>query len=135
MEPRDGPHRVRYWQRRRARGAVLTVGDLDELDRPEELYRPRPSRAKDFLGAAMTLAIIGVIFLFVTNSLASPCLAAPKPRSGPAACSGITAVASNIRGVATLCVIACAVLAAAAFIWYMIWGYKTNLPAGEERGR
>jgi len=112
----------------------LTVRDLDELDRPEELYRPPPSKAKDFLGAAMTLAILGVIFLFVTNGLASPCLAAPKPRTGTGACSGITSIASHIRGVATLCVIGCAALAMAVFIWYMFWGYKKNGLAGEDRG-
>jgi hypothetical protein len=112
----------------------VTARDLDELDRPEEMYRPPPSKAKDFLGAAMTLAIIGVIFLFVTNSLASPCLAAPKPRAGVAACAGISSVASHIRGIATVCVIGCAALAIAAFIWYMFWGYKANRAAGEDRG-
>jgi hypothetical protein len=134
MEPRDGTPRVRRWQRRRADGALLTVRDLDELDRPEELYRPQPSKAKDFLGAAMTLAILGVIFLFVTNGLASPCLAAPKPRTGPGACSGITAIATHIRGFATLCVIGFAALAIAAFIWYLLWGYKTGGRAGEDQG-
>jgi hypothetical protein len=135
MGSRDRPPRVRCWQRRQPGATLLTVGDLDELDRPEELYRPRPSRAKDFLGAAMSLAIIGVIFLFVTNSLASPCLAAPRPRRGPGACTGITSIASHIHGIVTLCVIGLAALAAAAFIWYMFWGYKTNGRAGEDRCR
>ena len=133
MGSRDGAARVRCWERRRAGATLVTVGDLDELDRPEEFHRPPPSRAKDFLGAAMTLAIVGVIFLFVTNSVASPCLAAPKRRTGPGACSGITSIASHIRGIATLCVICLATLAAAAFIWYMFWGYKRGR-AREDRG-
>jgi hypothetical protein len=133
MGSRDRPAGARRWQRRRAGGAQVTVRDLDELDRPEEIYRPPPTKAKDFLGVAMTLAIIGAIFLFVINILASPCVAA-KPRAGAAACSGISSIASHIRGIATLCVIGCAVLAIAAFIWYMFWGYKTKRPTGEDRG-
>jgi hypothetical protein len=134
MGSRGGAPRARRWQRRRA-GPALTVRDLDELDRPEEYFRPPPSKAKDFLGAAMTLAIIGAIFLSVTYNLAGPCLAAPKPRSGPGACSGIASIASNIRGVATLCVIGCAAVAVAAFIWYMVWGYKRNGRAVKDPGR
>jgi hypothetical protein len=133
MGSRDGARRARCWQRRQPGATLVTAGDLDELDRPEEVHRPPPSRAKNFLGAAMTLAIVGVIFLQVTNSLASPCLAARKPRPGPGACSGITSLASHIRGIATLCVIGLAALAAAAFIWYMFWGYKSGL-AREDRG-
>jgi hypothetical protein len=125
--------RARCWQRQQAGATVLTAGDLDELDRPEDLYRPPPSRAKNYLGAAMTLAIVGVIFLQVTNSLASPCLAAPRPRPGRRACSGMTAIAMHIRGVTTMFVIGLAALAAAAFIWYMFWGYKSGL-AREDRG-
>jgi hypothetical protein len=128
-----GAPRARCWQRRQADATPLTAGDLDELDRPEDIHRPPPSRAKDFLAAAMTLAIIGVIFLQVTNTLASPCLTAPKPRRGLGACSGITSIASHIRGIATLCVIGLAALAAAAFIWYMFWGYKSG-PPREDRG-
>ena len=134
MGTRGGAPRARRWQRRRA-DATLTVRDLDELERPEEYFRPPPSKAKDFLGAAMTLAIIGAIFLSVTYNLAGPCLAAPKPRSGPGACSGIASIASHIRGVVTLCVIGCAAVAVAAFIWYMVWGYKRNEQAVKDRGR
>ena len=133
MGTRGGAPRARRWQRRRA-DATLTVRDLDELERPEEYFRPPPSKAKDFLGAAMTLAIIGAIFLSVTYNLAGPCLAAPKPRSGPGACSGIASIASHIRGVVTLCVIGFAALAIAAFIWYLLWGYKTGGRAGEDQG-
>jgi hypothetical protein len=133
MGSRDRASRLSRRERRRVGGAVVTVRDLDELQRLEEFHRPPPSKAKDFLGAAMTLAIIGVLFLFVTNSLASPCLTAPKPRRGPAACSGITSIASHIRGVATLCVIGFAALAIAAFIWYLLWGYKTGGRAGEDQ--
>ena len=135
MGSRGGTPRARCWRRRQAGATLLTAGDLDELDRPEEIYRPRPSRAKDFLGAAMTLAIVGAIFLLVTNSLASPCLAALKRRAGASACSGITSFATHIRGIATLCVLGCAALAAAAFIWYMLWGYKATRLAGEDRGK
>ncbi len=132
MGSRGGASRARCWQRR-AGATLLTAGDLDELDRPEDIHRPPPSRAKDYLGAAMTLAIVGAIFLLVTNSLASPCLAAPKPRPGTGACSGMASVASHIRGATTLCVIGLAALAAAAFIWYMFWGYKSGL-AREDGG-
>jgi hypothetical protein len=99
----------------------------------EEHQRP-PHRAKDFLGAAMTLAIIGAIFLSVTDSVASHCTSEPKPHAGAGACSGIPAIASQVRGIGTLCVIACAALAAITFIWYMFWGYKTNGQVGEDHG-
>ncbi len=128
MGARDGAARTRCWERRGAGGALLAVRDV------EDAQRPPPSKAKDFLGAAMTLAIIGVIFLFVVNGLASPCLAEPKPRPGLGACTGITSIATHIRGIATLCVIGCAALAVAVFIWYMFWGYKTNGLAREDRG-
>ena len=128
MGSRDGVARIRCWELRRAGKGPLTASGFAEP------RRPPPHRAKDFLGATMTLAILGVIFLFVTNSLASLCTAGLKPRTGPAACSGLPAIASHIRGIGTLCVIACAGLAAVAFTWYMFWGYKTNGPVGEDRG-
>jgi hypothetical protein len=31
----------------------------------------------------------------------------------------------------TICVIACTALAALAFVWYMLWGYKANQQTGE----
>ena len=93
--------------------------------------RPPSSIAKDFLGATATLAIIGAIVLQATNRLASPCGAGPAPRAAPGACSGVSALAHHVDGVVTLCAIACAALAAAAFIWYMLWGYKsTGRPDG-----
>jgi hypothetical protein len=82
----------------------------------------------------MTLAIIGVIVLQATNRMASPCGAGPNPRTGPGACSGVSAIAHHIDGVVTLCAIACAALAAAAFVWYMLWGYKSAGQAGGKRG-
>jgi hypothetical protein len=88
------------------------------------------SIAKDFLGATMTLAIISVIVLQTTNRLASPCAAGPNPRTGSGACSGVSALAHHVDGIVTLCALACAVLAAAAFIWYMLWGYKSTAQAG-----
>jgi hypothetical protein len=92
--------------------------------------RPRFSIAKDFLGATMTLAIIGAIVLQTTNRLASPCGAGPNPHTGPGACSGVSALAHHVDGIVTLCALACAALAAAAFVWYMLWGYKSTAQAG-----
>ena len=119
MGSRGGPPRIRCWERRRAGRDALTV----RLQYPP---RPPPRRAKDFLGAAMTAAIIGAILLFLTNGLASHCAAEPDPRTGSRVCSGVPALAAHIRPVETLCVLACAALAVAAFVWYMCWGYKTN---------
>ena len=96
----------------------------------EELGRPPPHRAKDFLGAAVTIAIIGAILLQVTNSLASPCRVHLNPRTRSGACSGMSAIANHADGVVTWGVVACAVLAASAFVWYMFWGYKANEHAG-----
>ena len=92
----------------------------------EELQRPPEHPAKDFLGAAATLAIIGAILLQVTNSLARPCRAQLNPRAGPGTCAGISAVANHAHGVVTWGAAACAALAAATFVWYMFWGYKAN---------
>jgi len=92
----------------------------------EELQRPPPHLAKDFLGAAATLAITGVILLQVTNSLARPCRAQLNPRAGPGTCAGISAIANHAHGVVTWGAAACAALAAATFVWYMFWGYKAN---------
>ena len=100
---------------------------------PSAARRPPSSIAKDFLGAAMTLAIIGAIVLQATNRLAGQCGAGPNPRTGPGACSGGPAIAHHVHGVVTLCAIACAALAAVAFIWYMLWGYKSTARAGGNR--
>ena len=114
--------RVRCWQRWQA-----------SRD-PSAAPRWRPSSiAKDFLGAAMTLAIIGAIVLQATNRLASPCAAGANPRTGPGACSGVSALAHHVDGVVTLLAIACAALAATAFVWYMFWGYKSTGQAGGNR--
>jgi len=45
----------------------------------------------------------------------------------------VSALAHHVDGVVTLCAIACAALAAAALIWYMLWGYKSTGPAGGNR--
>jgi hypothetical protein len=89
------------------------------------------SIAKDFLGAAMTLAIIGAIVLQATDRLAGPCGAGPNPH--PGACSGVSALAHHVAGAVTLFAIACGALAAAAFVWYMFWGYKSTGQAGGNR--
>ena len=105
----------------------FTASGFDEPQR-------RPSwMAKDLLGAAVTLAIVGAYLLQVTNALASRCGAGPKPRWGPGACSGVSALASHAHGLVTLCVSVCAVLAMIAFIWYMFWGYKVNGQVGRNR--
>ena len=92
----------------------------------EELQRPPAHRAKDFLGAAATLAIIGVILLQVTNSLARPCRAQLNVRARRGTCAGISAIANHAHGVVTWGAAACAALAAATFFWYIFWGYKAN---------
>ncbi|MGN6172968.1 MAG: hypothetical protein ACTHPS_08455 [Streptosporangiaceae bacterium] len=120
MRSPDGTARIPCWQRRRA------GRDPAEASGSGEPKRPLPHGAKDFLGLAFTAAIIGAILLFATNGLASPCRAAPGPRPGLGACSGIPAVANHVRGIGTLCVAACAVLAVITFVWYMFWGYKIN---------
>jgi len=97
---------------------------------PPAPRRPPSSIAKDFLGATVTLAIIGVIVLQATNRLASPCGAGPDPHAGPGACSGVSALAHHVDGIVTLSALACAALAAAAFIWYMLWGYRSTAQAG-----
>ena len=100
---------------------------------PSASRRPPSSIAKDLLGAAMTLAIIGAIVLQATNRLAIPCSAGRDPRTGPGACSGASALAHHIDGAVTLFAITCAALAAAAFVWYMLWGYKSTGQAGGNR--
>ena len=97
-----------------------------------ETRRPSPHVAKDFLGAAFTLAIVGVFGLQVTNGLASRCETGPKPHVH-AACSGVAAVARHAQGAVTLIVISCAALAVMSFIWYMLWGYKINGQARENQ--
>ena len=97
---------------------------------PSAPRRPPSGIAKDFLGATVTLAIIGVIVLQATNRLASPCGAGPSPRPGPSVCSGVSALAHHVDGIVTLSALACAALAAAAFVWYMLWGYKSTAQAG-----
>jgi hypothetical protein len=88
-----------------------------------EPYRPPPHIAKDVM---VTLAVIGVFLLQVTIGLASRCRAAPNSRAGPAAGSGPAAFAHHVQGAVTTGVAACAALAAIAFIWYMLWGYKAT---------
>lgn len=82
--------------------------------------------AKDVLGATVTLAIVGVYLLQVTNALASRCGARPKPHGGLGACTGVSALASHVHALVTVCVGVCAALAVIVFIWYMFWGYKVN---------
>jgi hypothetical protein len=94
--------------------------------------RPAPHVAKDFLGAAVTIAVIGVFGLQVTNGLASRCGTGLNAHAHRA-CSGAAAVARHAQGPVTLVVISCAVLAVISFIWYLLWGYKTNGQAREDR--
>ena len=99
----------------------------------EELQRPPPHPAKDFLGAAATIAIVAAILLMVSNSLARPCRVQLNPRTGPSTCGGISAIANHAHGVVTWGAAACAALAAATFVWYMFWGYKANRHIGGNR--
>jgi hypothetical protein len=120
MRPRNEPTRV---GRRQLRQLSKDLSTIPGFGKPQE---PPPHRAKDFLGAAVTLAVIGAILLQVTDGLASQCWAELNKRRGPAVCSGMAAVANHAHRVVTLCVLGCAAMAAIAFIWYMLWGYKVN---------
>jgi hypothetical protein len=126
MRPRDGAARVRCWELRQERSNRAAASGFVGPRRPP----PRPG--KDFLGAAVTLAIIGVIVLQATDRLASRCGAAGSPHPAAGACSGISALAHRADGIVTVCVLAFTVLAALAFVWYMLWGYKANQQTGED---
>jgi len=115
-------------ERRQFRRLTKDLSSLSSLGKPP---KPRRHLAKDFLGAAATLAIVGAILLEVTNGLASRCRTGLNPHAGSQGCSGMAAFASHAKGVVTLSVAACAALAVILFVWYMIWGYKTN---GQARG-
>jgi hypothetical protein len=90
-----------------------------------------PHLAKDFLGAAVTLAVIGLYGLQLTNGLASRCAAGRGARRRHGACSGAAALAHHVQGVVSLTVVACAALAVIAFIWYLAWA--TGCPAQHRR--
>ena len=100
---------------------------ISGFDRP---HRPRRHPAKDFLGAAVSLAIIGAFLLQLTDAAAHRCKTGPKSHTGQGNCSGAAAFAHHAQPVVTLSVAACAALAVAAFTWYLLWGYKTNGQAG-----
>ena len=117
-------------ERRQLRQLSKELSTIPGFGKPQ---RPPPHKAKDFLGAAVTLAILGAIVLQVTDGFASRCGAELNPRTRPGNCSGIAAIANHAHEVVTLSAIACGVLAAVAFIWYMLWGYKTNGPVTENQ--
>jgi len=94
--------------------------------------RPPPHLPKDFLGAAVTVAILGAILLEVTNGLVSQCALERSSRSGRGTCSGLAVVAHHAHGAVTACVAACGALAVIAFIWYMLGGYKTGQMSGNQ---
>jgi hypothetical protein len=97
----------------------------------EELNRPPPNRAKDYLGLTVTLAIIAAIVLYITNSLAGRCRAGLTSRLRPGRCAGLAAVAGHAAGIVAVGAAACAALFVVAFIWYMCWGYRSpGRPAG-----
>jgi hypothetical protein len=116
-------------ERRLLRQLSKELSTLDGFGRPPK----PPHRAKDFLGAIVTLAIVGMILLQVTNALASRCEGRPNPRRGPVTCSGLPAVAEHAHGPMTVSVAVCAGLAVLAFTWYMLWGYKTGAPPRTSR--
>jgi hypothetical protein len=113
------------WERRQFRKLTKDLAALRGLGEPVRLAR---HLAKDALGAVVTLAVIGVFFLQLTDGIASHC------RTGPGRCSGVAAVAHHAQVTVTLSVAACLVLAAMAFVWYMFWGYKTPPAKREEPG-
>ena len=117
--------RAARWERRQFRRLTRDL-DLPTASGFDEPHRPRRRPAKDFLGAAVTLAIVGVFLLQLTDGLARSCGTDLKSHKGPDACSGAAAVAHHAQPVVTLSVAACGALAVIAFIWYMLWGYKTN---------
>jgi hypothetical protein len=126
MRRGNKPARIGRRQLRQLSKDLSTIPGFGKPQRP-------PHLAKDFLGAAVTLAVVGAILLQVTDGAASRCGAGPNPRRGPGACSGLAAVANHARGVMTLCVIGSAALAAIAFTWYMFWGYKVHGQAAGTR--
>jgi hypothetical protein len=118
--------------RRERRALRQLEKELSAIPGFGETLRPSPHLAKDYLGAAFTLAIVGVFGLQVTNGLASRCGTGLKPHAHPA-CSGVAAVARHAQWAVTLVVICCAALAVTSFIWYMFWGYKITGQARENR--
>jgi hypothetical protein len=119
MRPRGRAARLDRRELRKLDKELSKIGGFGEPKKP-------PHVAKDFLGAVVTLAIIGALVLQATDVLASHCRTEPNPHTGPRRCSGIAAVAHHAAGAVTLSVAACAALAVTAFIWYIFWGYKTR---------
>jgi len=120
--------RSAWTERRLLRQLRRDLAALDGFDPPA---RPPRHKGKDFLGAVVTLAIIGAILLELTNGLASECGAKATAGTGiPRTCSGLAAFAHQARGAVDMTVAAFAALAVVAFVWYMLWGYKTNGQAG-----
>ncbi len=124
MSPPGRVPRVRCWQARQLGAGPVAANGFGRS------RRSPPHVARDLLGAVVTVALVGVILLFVLNGVASPCTAAPPRRPGSAACSGISAMASHVRGIGALVVLACGALAVIVFIWYLLWGYKAAGRAG-----
>jgi hypothetical protein len=127
MRPRNKAARIGHRQLRQLSKDLSTIPGFGKPPSPP------PHPAKDFLGAVVTLAIIGAILLQVTDGLASHCSTKLNPRTGPGACSGMSAIAYHAHGAVILFVIGCALLAMIAFIWYMFWGYKINRQVGGNR--
>ena len=121
--------RSAWTERRLLRQLRKDLAAFDAFDPPA---RPPRHKGKDFLGAVVTLAIIGAILLEFTNGLASHCGTKPTASAGEShTCSGLAAFAHHARGAVDMTVAAFAALAVLAFVWYMLWGYKTN---GQARG-
>ena len=116
----DRMTRMRCWQMRQ--GSDGAFGISDHL----RSRRRSAHMAKDVLGAVVTLAVVGVFVLQATNRLAGSCHRKFSERAGSGTCSGMSAIANHAHEIVTLCVIVFTSMAAAAFVWYMIWGYKTQ---------
>src|SRR5215813_13794599 len=88
--------------------------------------RPSRNTGKDVLGVTVTLAVVGVFLLQVTNGLACRCAAELNAGTGAHACGGITAMAHHAQLAVAVSVAICAALAVIAFVWYMLWGYQAR---------
>ena len=86
---------------------------------------PSRHKAKDALGVIVTLAIIGAFLLQMIDGLASRC-GRGFGSGASRGCSGLAALADHSQHAVTMIVCISAAMAVVAFIWYLVWGYKTK---------
>jgi hypothetical protein len=87
----------------------------------QALRHSPPRRGQSFLGATASLAIVGAILLYYTNSLASRCKADLASRSGHAVCAGLPGLARHVQLPVTVAVIVCVGIFAVTFVWSLLW--------------